>query len=245
MFKKKIELKMRKPYSDDETFIEKWNSDDTRNRYILVVDEFGNTGPSHYRETKFGYGVSDVNNVDDYVAIARKNRKIHNNDEQKAGSSQLDDRERVSKDIRKTGSKTTCVYIDKKKPMPDYMASGKKSNRIYGVLNETLEEVLPEEGLVWVVVDNNTQYGNDTKLKNFCRSYSNKKRTVYGNQYSSKGTSLPSDLLQTNDYVANAARSRTELNERERSRILKMRFVRINSSMSRLKRRSVKGPGGR
>lgn len=245
MFKKKIELKMRKPYSDDEAFIEKWNGSDPEDRHILVIDEFGNTGKSCYKETKFGYGVSDVDDVDNYMKIAQDNRIKYGNSEQKAKHSTMDERKLISMKIRDTKTKTSCVYIDKNKPMPEYMMSGKKPNRIYGVLNDTLEKTLPKHGVVWVVIDNNTQYVNDSRLKKECKSHSNKKRTVYGNQYSSEGRSITSNLLQTNDYVANAARSRTELNERERSRILKMRFMRINSSISGLKRRSVKGPGGR
>lgn len=241
---------MNKRYSDDEEFIKRWNSSAPSNRYIIVVDEFGNTGPSHYRETKFGYGVSDVNDVKRYTKISRESRKAHRNDEQKANHTSLREKLLISLKIRYTKTKTSCVYVDKNTDVPDYMASRRKSNRIYGVLNDTLEETLPKYGAVWVVVDNNTQYINDNKLKKVCKSYSDKRRTVYGNQYSSKGTSLPSDLLQTNDFVANAARSNVELGQPLRSRILKMRFVQLGKNHkqeSRAKGRMVKkwNPGSR
>lgn len=250
MVRKYTPLKMNKRYSDDEAFIEKWNSASASNRHIIVIDEFGNTGPSRYRETKFGYGVSDVNDVKSYVKISRESRKAHKNDEQKAKSSSLWERFEIALKIRDTKTKTSCVYVDKNTDTPDYMASHRRSNRIYGVLNDTLEETLPRYGVVWVVIDNNTQYINDSKLKKVCKSYSDKRRTVYGNQYSSKGTSLPSDLLQTNDFVANAARSNVELGQPLRSRILKMRFVQLGKNHkqeSRAKGRMVKkwNPGSR
>lgn len=245
MVRKKIRLKMNKHYSDDEEFIHEWNLSDPSDRHILVVDEFGNTGPSRQSETKFGYGVSDVKDVDGYAKIARESRKAHNNDEQKANNTSRPEKVLISSKIRETGSKTSCVYIDKNKPMPEYMKSGKRPNRIYGVLNDTLDETLPKRGIVWVVIDNNTQYVNDSRLKKECRSHSNGKRTVYGNQYSSKGTFLPSDLLQTNDHVANAARARTELKDHTRSKILRMRSVKLNGRINRFKRKVVRGPGGR
>lgn len=241
---------MNKRYSDDEAFIEKWNSASASNRHILVIDEFGNTGPSHRRETKFGYGVSDVNDVKRYTRISRESRKAHGNDEQKAKSSSLWERFEIALKIRDTKTKTSCVYVDKNTSMPDYMKSELKPRRIYGVLNDTLEETLPRYGVVWVVIDNNTQYVNKTKLKKACSSHSNKKRTVYGNQYSSEGTSLPSDLLQTNDFVANAARTEVELKQPLMSRILKMRFVHLGKSQKwerRAEGRMVKkrNPGSR
>lgn len=217
---------MNKHYSDDEDFVRRWNGSGPHSRHILVVDEFGNTGPSHRSETKFGYGVSDVKDLDGYRRIARDNRNEHHNDEQKANKTSMRERILTSMKIRETGTKTSCVYIDKDAPTPAYMRYGRKK-RIYGVLNDTLDETLPEKGVVWVVIDNNTQYGSDNMIKTICRAHSNKRLTVYGNQYSSRGTSLPSDLLQTNDFVANAARTKAEVGYPLMSRILRMRFVRI------------------
>ena len=69
-------------------------------------------------------------------------------------------------------------------------------------------------------------------------------------QYRSNNNGLSSEFLQTNDYVANAARSNVELGQPLRSRILKMRFVQLGKNHkqeSRAKGRMVKkwNPGSR
>ena len=46
-------------------------------------------------------------------------------------------------------------------------------------------------------------------------------------QYRSNNNGLSSEFLQTNDYVANAARSAIERNKPLRSRILKMKYSKI------------------
>ena len=69
---------MKKEYSDDEEFIHKWNRTSPKDRYIIVVDEFGNAsyGTSlNKHETKFGFDVSNVIYPSDYAKISRNNRK--------------------------------------------------------------------------------------------------------------------------------------------------------------------------
>ena len=59
----------------------------------------------------------------------------------------MDERKGVSTAIRKTKTKTACIYIDKTKQMPHYMRFGRQKH-IYGVLNDTLEETLPHSGVI-------------------------------------------------------------------------------------------------
>ena len=75
--KKTIRMRMKKEYVDDKKFIRKWNGANPKDRHIIIVDEFGNTAYKEIKdhESKFGYGVSNVNHPDDYAKISRNNRK--------------------------------------------------------------------------------------------------------------------------------------------------------------------------
>ncbi len=95
------------------------------------------------------------------------------------------------------------------------------------MLNDTLDEVLPENGAVWILIDNHSQYGSNKQVKELCRKFSDSNRIVYGSMYKSEGKTLPSNFLQMNDYVANAARSKVERKDGTIAKILRMRFKRV------------------
>lgn len=192
----------------------------SRRKTYVIIDEFGNTGDRRPHETKFGYGVSVTKHPRIFGSIAVFNRIIHNRgDELKANDTKLKNRLRVSKAISKTDVKTYAVYVDKDADLPNGWEKSKRS-RMIGVLDATLDETLPKEGTIKVVVDNNNMYPKK-RLPELIRSKSNEKRSVSGDQYDSRRGKYH-NILQTNDYVANAARSDVELGFTERSRILKI-----------------------
>ena len=214
------------PTESQKAFIKEWNRTPPKDRHILVVDEFGNTGPSNEHETKFGFGVSDVKHPRIYAGLSRIHRKIHCTDEKKAADTSIPGRTLMAACIRLTGTKSSCIYADKGGDMPECMGRA-PHKRIRGMLSRTLDETLPENGLTWVVVDSNSQYRGNTPVKKICAAKSNGKRTVCGSQYESKGTDYSSNLIQTNDHVVNAARSKVEAGKPLRSKILGIRFEQL------------------
>lgn len=211
------------PSVKNEEFVDTWEKTPLGDRHIVVVDEFGNAGECKPHETKFGYGVSEVKSPYAYGRISRIHRKIHRTDEKKASKTSVPERTVVSAAIRLSGTKTTCVYVDKKEPLPEGMRGRKTAYKTRFMLDRTLDKTLPETGTTWVVVDNNNQYGKD-KVREICGHYTNKKRTVCGEEYSSKGSNRTANLLQTNDFVANAARSKLEFGKGCRARIMRTVF---------------------
>lgn len=218
---------LKKEHQDDIKFIDEWKAIKPSDRHILVIDEFGDTSLSgKSTDSKFGLGISDVNHPAMYAGLSRFNRILNFGKEKKANKSSIPGRTVMSAAIRATGSETSCVYVDKKGKMPIYMHKDQRE-RILGVLDDTLKESLPKEGVVWVVVDSNTQYSEPKYIQSVCSKYNNSKRTVLCKQYDSSNNGLSSDLIQTNDYVTNAARSDLRMGKKLRSRILKMKFIKI------------------
>lgn len=220
------------PVRVSRRFLGKWRAADPRDRHVLVVDEFGNTGPSRAHETKFGFGVSDVKHLKFYTGLSRIHRRMHRTDEQKAKDTSIVGRTLMAAGIRLTGTKTSCVYVDKNGDMPDCMKRV-PHKRIRKTLSCTLDETLPEDGVTWVVIDCNSQYRGNTPVERICSSKSNGRRTVCGSQYESEGAGYPSDLIQTNDHVVNAARSNLELGRDLRSKILGTNFKQLRGGTKR------------
>jgi hypothetical protein len=229
------------PTEAQKEFIREWDRTPPEDRHILVIDEFGNVGPSKEHETKFGFGVSDVKHPRIYAGLSRIHRRMHCTGEKKAAGTSLPGRTLMAACIRLTGTKTSCIYVDKGGDMPDFMKRVPR-NRLRGMLSETLDETLPDNGAIWVVVDHNNCYCGNTPVKKICRSKSNGKRIVCGSQYESEGMGCPSDLIQTNDHVVNAARSNVELGKTLRSRILGIRFEQLKGGT---RRRRPRGEGRR
>ena len=194
---------------------------------IVVVDEFGNTGGPTFKENYFGFGVSLVTNPGVFGRIAQNLRLEHGVDEYKANDASLEDRILISKRICSLGIKTFACYVQKGPDMPEGMNHPKRYARIDGMLGCVLDEVLPKTGNIFVIVDWNNQYKGIRKVEFICESRSNTNRTVRGSMYNSKGSGACQDLLQVNDYVANAARIRLEDGLAMRSHIIGTHFRQI------------------
>lgn len=195
----------------------------------VIVDEFGNVGPSKPHETTFGFGVSVTKHPRLYGAIGVMNRLLHlTTKEKKATDTSIMYRTITSKAIAGIGTETYAVYVDKKADVPKGWNGKKKREVMIGTLNKTLDETLPENGEIFVIVDNNNLYteNNVTKVIN---SKSNNKRDVQGRDYNSD-TSEYRNQLQTNDFVANAARSDVELGKNRRATILRMKKKRLGKN---------------
>ena len=218
-----------KEHSIDKEFLEKWNAANPSDKHIIVVDEFGDSNlGKKSTERHFGFGISDVEHPRMYSGLSIVNKTFHFKDEKKANKSSQLDRILMSIGIRSTGSESSCVYVDKKGKRPHYMRDGSKTDeQILGLLEDSLKKTLPKKGIVWVIVDNNTQYRGQENVTDLGSKYSNKDRTVLCKQYKSNDNGLSSEFLQTNDYVANAARSKLKYKETLRSRILKMKYSKI------------------
>ena len=93
------------------------------------------------------------------------------------------------------------------------------------ILDYCITSSLPEtKGNVFVVVDHHNAYKG--KIKPLIESKSTPWKVVEGDHFhSDKGTFA--DLLQTQDYVANAARGKLEIGDSKRTEILKMRIHKI------------------
>lgn len=204
----------------------RFSEKDLKDSKIIVIDEFGNTGNSMEKERRFGFGVSVVNNPESFIRISQKLREKHNTEEYKANKATIPERVDISKKIHKTGTDCYSCYINKDADMPQGFRSDKKYSRIDGMLGYTLDKTLPKKGNIFVMIDYNNQYKGRTKVESICKSRSNDNRTVRGTYFNSVGDGKFSDLIQTHDYVSNAARSNLELNEPARSTILKMKFIR-------------------
>lgn len=218
-----------KERSIDKEFLEKWNAADPSDKHIIVIDEFGDSNlGKKSTEKHFGFGISDVERPMLYSGLSIVNRTFHFKEEKKANKSSQLDRILMSVGIRSTGSKSSCVYVDKNGKRPSYMRDESKTDeQILGLLDDSLKTTLPKKGIVWVIIDNNTQYRGQENITDLCSKYSNDDRTVLCKQYRSNDNGLSSEFLQTNDYVANAARSELRFKETLRSRILKMKYSKI------------------
>lgn len=196
---------------------------------IVVVDEFGNTGGPVFKENYFGFGVSLVTNPGVFGRIAQSLRSEYGVDEYKANDASLEDRILISKRIGSLGIKTFACYVQKGPDMPEGMKLPKRYARIDGMLGCVLDEVLPKTGNIFVIVDWNNQYKGIRKVESICESRSNTNRTVQGSMYNSRGSGPCQDLLQVNDYVANAARIRLEDGLTMRSHIIGTHFRQFRS----------------
>lgn len=229
-----------RPAKGQEEFVKEWNETSPKDRHIIVIDEFGNTGPKHSKETHFGFGVSEVSSPHVYMGVSKVLRKFHKTDEKKAHDSTQAERILVTAAIASTGTKTSSLYVDKD-DLPEVMAKGDKQQKIRGMLGRTLDKTLPEDGIVWVVVDHNDQYGGNSPVRRICSARGTDSRTVYGEQYRSVGNSDPQSLIQTNDFVANAADSNLVFGKKFRSKLLRMKMTRMNRD-SRFKESDLHGP---
>lgn len=217
------------PAIDDEEFISQWEASRLEDRHIEIYDEFGNTGQSQVHETKFGFGISEVFHPILYADIAELNDFFHGVAERKARDSPLSERYLLSSGIRLLGTKTYCAYVDKNGNLPQGMERA-PHKRIRGILGASLDRFLPPTGVVWVLVDSNDQYKGSDAVKRICASRSNSERIVRGRQYPSNKCDFPSYLLQTHDYVTNAARSAVEFGKCGRADILGIDFKQIDAA---------------
>ena len=187
----------------------------------IVIDDFGSVSPYHHRERCFGYAYAITTNPEDLEELARDNRKRHDTDsEVKATDDRgLWNRVRMTIAIRNLGVPTGAVYVDKKRPPQGWDTDKRpdESKKMYnrrlarvrkGVLDYAIDRAL--EGTqsygVMVVVDEHSSLKHVGEL---CRSKTTRGRVVDGNTFSSSDSDFK-DLLQAQDYVANAAGSATK-----------------------------------
>ena len=202
---------------------------DSRGRFagfdtVMVIDEFGNTGVESKRsERKFGYAVSLTDRPDDFGRVTEMNRILHSG-EWKSTDDSIEERVRKTRGIARLGVQTFAYYVDKNHPPKGW--NGEDRGKVMrSILDYSITSSLPEtKGNVLVVVDHHNAYKG--KIKPLIESKSTPWKNVEGDHFrSDRGTYA--DLLQTQDYVANAARGKLEIGDSKRTKILKMRIHKI------------------
>ncbi len=194
---------------------------------MMIIDEFGNTGPSHPHERKFGYAVSVTDKPDRFGRITDENRNRYSK-EIKARDDR-DNQDKITREISKQGVKTYAYYVDKKNP-PEGWDNKDRSKVMIGMLDYSINHTLPNtKGNVMVVVDNHNAYKGS--VRPLVESKSRVGRNVYGDEYDSH-TGMYSEQLQTHDYVTNAARGCVELGDPSRTKILGTKIVHVDKNRS-------------
>lgn len=194
---------------------------------VLVVDEFGNDAvrPSvgktpRQRETKFGYAISVTRDPGGFGAITADNRKTAK--EIKSGRDRKN-RGGIVRKIAAFPAKTRVYFVDKYRPHRGWENKGRRCDCLSESVDRALEET---RGNVYVVVDNHEYYAPHCPVDEMMKKKSERDRTVRGDEYRSSGKEC-GDLLQTHDYVANAAEDALEHGDTERSRILGTLFFKL------------------
>lgn len=194
---------------------------------MMIIDEFGNCGPSHPHERKFGYAVSVTDKPDKFGRITDENRRRHTS-EIKARNDH-DNQEKITREISKQGAKTYAYYVDKKNP-PEGWDNKDRSKVMIGMLDYSIDHTLPDtKGSVMVVVDSHNSYKGS--VRPLVESKSRVGKAVYGDEYDSHA-GIFSEQLQTHDYVTNAARGCIELGDPSRTKILGTRVVQVDRNRS-------------
>lgn len=169
-------------------------------------------------------------------ALAVENRRYTGKaSEAKASDDGLWNRVRMTLAIRRAGLMTGAVYVDKTRPPLgwDIVKRPDESNRQFsrrkgrmrgGVLEYAIDTALKSTDAygVMIVVDEHSALRNVGEM---CRSRTTDAQRVDGNAFSSSNSRFR-DLLQTQDYVANAAGSATR-GYPLRARFLGMRIHRL------------------
>ena len=196
---------------------------------VMVVDEFGDLGVTPKDPTKrrrrryFGYAVSITDRPKDFADLTKNNRRIHGK-ELKAHRDTPEGREKIAEGISEMNVDARAYCVDKDNPPKGWIGDEDNSSRDMNKLfRHSVEESLPEEGNVLVVVDRHTGH---TDVDNFLEKQSKGKLKVKGGLYDSYSGQY-SDLLQTHDYVAYAAGSAAEHKDRKLSDIIGLKFPRI------------------
>lgn len=186
----------------------------------IVIDDFGDVSPYSHKEPTFGYAYSITDNPDLMGALAVDNRRYRGKAvEAKASDDGIWNRVRMTLAIRKLGIWSGAAYIDKTRPPHGWdlrkrsdesnsQFSRRKGRMRKGVLEYVIDTALEstESRGVMIVVDEHSALRN---VRELCRTKTTKDRTVDGNTFSSSD-SVFRNLLQTQDYVANAAGSATK-----------------------------------
>lgn len=202
----------------------------------IVIDDFGNVSPYSRKEPTFGYAYSVTDDPKEMARLAVDNRRRAGKKvEAKANEDGLWNRVRMSLAIRSLGIRTGAAYVDKRCPPHGWDVEkndheSKKQYRVRkgrvrrGILEYVIDEALNGTGScgVMIIVDEHDAVHNVGEL---CRSKSTDDRKVDGGSFSSSNSRYR-DLLQTQDYVANAAGSATK-GYPLRARSMRMRVHRI------------------
>ncbi len=196
---------------------------------VMVVDEFGDLGVTpkdsdkKRRRRYFGYAVSVTDKPKEFADLTGENRKTHLR-ELKANKDTSEGREKIAEGIARMNIDARAYYVDKDNPPKGWSGNEKSSSKdMNRLFRYSVEESLPEEGKVLVVVDRHSAHADVDK---FLEKQSGNKLKVKGGLFNSHSGQY-SELLQTHDYVAYAAGSAVERNNRKLSDIIGIKFPKI------------------
>lgn len=189
---------------------------------VIIIDEFGDLGatpkdPTKKRRRKyFGYAVSITDDPGGFAGLTDDNRTKHR--ELKAWKDSPEGRKKIAEGIAGMNVDARAYCVDKDDPPKGW--KGKGSGDMNRLFRYSVEESLPKEGKVLVIVDRHSSLGD---VDRFLKEQSKDKLKVRGDKYDSH-SGLYSELLQTHDYVAYAAGIAKEHNDRSLSDIIGIKF---------------------
>lgn len=194
---------------------------------VMVVDEFGDLGvvsedPDKSGGSKhFGYAVSITDDPIKFAELTDDRRKT-NGKELKAYKDTYKGKRAVAKGVSDMNVDVRVHYVDKTNPPQGWSGKKGSSKDMDKLFHQSVNDSLPKKGNVLVVVDRHSGHRN---VESFLKEQSKADLNVRGGMYDSYSGPY-SELLQTQDYVAYAARDALDYNNRRFSDLIGMKFFR-------------------
>ena len=195
---------------------------------VMVVDEFGDLGvtpkdPVRKRKYRhFGYAVTLTDRPGRFAGLTEINRKTREK-ELKAYWDSPEGRMKIAEGMADLNVDTRAYYVDKDDPPRGWCGKKGSSQNMGRLFRRSVKESMPEKGNVLVIVDSHSGHRN---IESFLEEQSGDGLKVRGGAYDSHSGPY-SDLLQTQDYAAYAARDAVEHRNRKLSDIIGIKFRRI------------------
>lgn len=196
-----------------------------RGTTVIVVDEFGEWGNGPNKKHRhFGYAVAVTDRPVEYARITDGVRKRVKGEPKAylcAGY-----RDGICTRIGEMGVDCGTYYVDKESP-PQGWTNKNATKDMKGLVRHSLEDAVPKEGRVLVVVDYHSSLKNIDDVLDCLKKVNPK---VAGGVYNSTSGQF-SDILQTHDYVAYATGGAVEYEERTLTDKIGMKFRKITERL--------------
>ena len=217
---------------------------------MVVVDEFGDYSKTTKRNVdgryspkkSFGFGISVVKDESRFRDVSKtfKNEKnIHT--ELKGRKNSVSEKKQLSKQIRRSGTKTYGYYVDKTKDVPEYWNSKDRSGAALSILKFSLKDIFKRirSKDVEVVIDRHEIYRDKSKKEKNFDLAENVVKEVGKESNKNVSVEIPSsrkkgrygEILQTHDIVSNGIYEFVENKDRSLVSILRTRIRRLTGKV--------------